>query len=149
MVFTPKALALLKQLEGCRLAAYQDQAGVWTIGYGHTGRDVSQGTMWTQDFADMMLDVDVQAVVSGVTAIVHPFAPLTDNQFSALVIFAFNVGIAALMGSTLLRHVNGGLDSFVPDDFMQWIHIHKGGQVVVDPGLQKRRAAEAALWNSN
>jgi lysozyme len=150
VIFTDKALDLLKQLEGLRLQAYQDDAGIWTVGYGHTGKDVVPGTLWTQAYADEALQRDLQRFVSGVQALVSssPLAALNDNQFSALVIFAYNVGLQALAGSTLLRHINGGMVSYAPNDFMQWCHIHKDGVLVVDPGLQKRRQAEVALFIS-
>ena len=45
-------IALIKSFEGCILKSYLDQGGVWTIGWGHTGDDVSEGLVWTQDQAD-------------------------------------------------------------------------------------------------
>jgi lysozyme len=148
MTFTDSAKALLKQLEGLRLNAYQDGGGKWTIGYGHTGADVQPGTLWTQEYADEMLDKDLAHFVSGVQALIPSYLNLPDTQFSALVIFAYNVGVPALAGSTLLRHIKGGLYSYTPADFMAWDHIHKDGQLVVDPGMQARRAAEVKLFTS-
>ena len=147
MQFTDKATVLLKQLEGLRLNAYQDDAGIWTIGYGHTGKDVTPGALWTLDFAEQALQKDIAVHAAGVAAYLHPMRGLSDNQFSALVIFAYNVGLEALGGSTVLRHVNGGLESFVPDDLRKWNHIHKDGQLVIDPGLVRRREEEINLWN--
>lgn len=50
--YSEEGLALTREFEGCRLEAYQDQGGVWTIGYGHTGPDVHEGLTWTQEQAD-------------------------------------------------------------------------------------------------
>lgn len=147
MRFTDQAKALLEQLEGCRLTAYQDQAGIWTIGYGHTGADVRPGLTWTPSQADAALAEDLQRFVLGVQAMVTE--PLNDNQFSALVIFAYNVGLMALRGSTALRLVRMGQLAGVPDALKLWNKIHdRSGVPVVDAGLVKRRAAECALWNT-
>lgn len=141
--FTAEAMQLLKRLEGLRLDAYQDEAGVWTIGYGHT-RGVVPGLHWTTDQAGAALAADVATFVAGVRQLVQ--VELSDNQFSALVIFAYNVGLRALAGSTVLRHLNAGYLSAVPDAMKAWCHVHVGGVLQVSPGLMKRRAAEVGLW---
>lgn len=148
MTFTPAARSLLQRLEGCRLTAYRDQAGVLTIGYGHTGPDVRPGLVWTQAQADAQLDNDVQRFILGVQSMLGG-EPLTDNQFSALVIFAFNVGLTALHGSTALRCVKLGQLAQVPAALMLWNKIHDASGVpVVDAGLVKRREAECNLWRT-
>lgn len=142
------AIDLLKRLEGCRLKAYQDNAGVWTIGYGHTGPGVHEGLTWTQEQADAQLNDDVQRFVWGVSAALLNEPPLTENQFSALVVFAFNVGLMAFRGSSALRDIRFGQFKMVPADLAKWNKIHdKSGVMMVDPGLEKRRAAEIDLWN--
>jgi len=140
--------ALLKKLEGCKLTAYVDQAGVWTIGYGHTGHEVVPGLSWTQQHADDALNADIGRFAAGVTPLVPP--NLDDNQFSALVIFAFNIGLASFAGSTARRLVNEGQLSGVPAAMEMWNKIHDPatGQLVVNPGLQNRRLAEVQLWNT-
>lgn len=147
MQFTSAARVLLQHLEGCRLTAYQDQAGVWTIGYGHTG-GVQQGMQWTQEQADAQLDADLKRFVSGVASFVAP-TDLTDNQFSALVIFAFNVGLLAFSGSTALRNIRCGQLEHVVPAMALWNKItDRSGVRVLNPGLVKRRDAEAVLWST-
>lgn len=146
MTFT--GTALLKSLEGCRLHAYRDQAGVLTIGYGHTGPEVHEGLTWTQGQADEQLDSDVLRFVMGVSAAVTG-EPLSDNQFSALVILAFNIGLMAFRGSSTLRDVRLGQYKQIPADIAKWNKIRDhSGVFVVDPGLVKRRQAEIDLWNN-
>lgn len=148
MVFTEQARGLLRQLEGCRLTAYQDGAGVWTIGYGHTGPDVHAGLTWTQAGANAALDVDLGWRISGVQKLLVPVM-LSGNQFSALVIFAFNTGLTALAGSTALRDIKAGHLDLVPAALALWDKIHDASGVpVVSPGLVNRRNAEIALWNT-
>ncbi len=146
--FSDAGLALLKRVEGCRLTAYPDQAGVWTIGYGHTGAEVVPGLSWSQQHADDALADDVDNFSSGVAGLVP--ATLNDNQFSALVIFAYNIGLAAFAASTAHRLAASGDLSGVPAAMMLWDKIHDGqtGQLVVNAGLQKRRQAEIDLWNT-
>jgi lysozyme len=129
--------ALIEQFEGCALIAYQDQGGIWTIGYGHTGPDVTEGLAITQDQAEYLLGRDLQTAEGAINRLVT--VPLGDNQFSALVSLVFNIGVGAFQSSTLLRDLNTGSYGLVQ------FQIVNG---VIDAGLQKRRAAEIALWNT-
>ncbi len=91
----------IKNWEGLRLKAYKCPAGVWTIGYGHTGPDVKPGGTITQAQADALLDKDTDDAESAVNTLVK--VPLSQNQFDALVSFVFNTGIGSFKNSTLLR----------------------------------------------
>ena len=132
-------LALDKKYEGCSLIAYQDPVGVWTIGYGHT-EGVRPKMQITQEQADQWLEEDLQAVADGVQNEVD--VTLTPNQFSALVSFAYNVGLTALQDSTLLQYVNRKNFAMAADQFERWVYA--GGRVL--PGLVARRQAEKALF---
>ncbi|HEX6992235.1 MAG TPA: lysozyme [Gemmatimonadales bacterium] len=134
------ALALLREFEGCRLTAYQDVAGVWTIGYGHTGPDVQGGLTITQPQADDLLRADAQKAGDAVLACVS--VPLTDGQYGALVSFVYNLGPGALAKSTLLRKLNAGDYAGAQGEFRKWCHA--GGKFYA--GLLRRRQAEAALF---
>jgi len=140
--YSDAGFALTKQFEGLRLTAYQDQVGVWTIGYGHTGREVHGGMVITADQADVLLHSDVAAAVACVNRAVT--SGISQNQFDALVDFVFNLGCARLLGSTLLRHVNAGEFDLAAPQFLLWDHA--GGVVV--QGLLKRRQAEMTLFQS-
>jgi lysozyme len=133
--------ALIRQHEGCRLETYLCPAGVPTVGYGHTGPEVKLGQRITQHQADVILEHDLERFEEAVGKL----APrATSNQFSALVSFAFNLGVAALAESTLLkRFLSGGPLAAAPE-FDKWVHA--GGKVL--PGLVARRAAEKALFLS-
>lgn len=146
--FSTAGLQLLKKLEGCRLTAYVDQAGIWTIGYGHTGHEVVPSLAWSQTHADEALHTDVMQFSTGVQALLK--RPITDNQFSALVIFAYNIGLAGFSASTALRHTNSGDLAGVPEAMLLWDKIHDRltGQLVVSAGLLKRCEAEIQLWNT-
>ena len=89
MKYSKAGLALTESFEGCRLQAYQDSKGVWTIGYGHTA-GVHSGMTGTQDLANQWLAQDVQWAESAVNANVH--VALTQPEFDALVDFVFNAG---------------------------------------------------------
>jgi len=133
-------LALAKSFESCKLTAYQDQVGVWTIGWGHTGKDVYEGCTMTQEEADTTLLDDLQKTARGVEACVK--VPISDNQFGALVSFAFNVGLGNLEKSTLLKLLNEGDFHGASLQFQMWDHA--GGVTV--PGLLRRRTAEVQLF---
>ena len=139
-IINAAGLALVKASEGLRLEAYQDTSGIWTIGYGHTKR-VKPGDSISAEQAELLLEADLMAAEEAVAGLVK--VPLNDNQFSALVSFVFNAGASAFAKSTLLKKLNEGGYGLVPACLKSW--IFDNGKV--QPGLVKRRAAEAALWS--
>ncbi len=131
---------LLQDFEKCRLIAYQDGGGVWTIGWGHTGPEVVEGLEWSQKHADGVLEADVEKSTEVVAENVS--VPVNQHQFDALVSFEFNTG--ALVGSTLLRKLNAGDYAGAAAEFGNgW---DTAGGVFVQ-GLKNRRMAEQALFN--
>lgn len=139
MKLSQTGLDLIKKFEGCELKAYKCPAGIWTIGYGHTGK-VTQGQTITQKQADELLEKDVQRFVDGVKRVVK--VDINQNQFDALVSFAYNCGVDALKTSTLLKYLNAKQFDKAALEFDRW---NKGGGKVL-PGLVNRRAAERALF---
>lgn len=132
-------LKLIMEFEGCRLTAYQCSAGVWTIGYGHTA-GVHKGMKITQAQADEYLKQDVAKFEKYVN---NPsYVPFTDklnqNQFDALVSFAFNLGQGNVKKLCTGRTINQ-----IPSAMQQYCKA--AGKTL--PGLQRRRKAEAALYN--
>ena len=98
-----KSFELLKRFEGCKLTAYQDSAKVWTIGYGHT-HNVKAGMNITQAQADAFLQEDVAKFEQGISQTLRELGTkVTQNQFDALVIFSFNVGLRAFQKSTMAK----------------------------------------------
>jgi lysozyme len=135
-------LDLVKSFEGLKLRAYLCPANVWTIGFGSTGPHVTPGKVITEAQADGLLQDDLDRFEQAVTRLVT--VPLTQNQYDALVSFAFNVGISALQRSTLLKRVNAKLFDQARAEFGKWNRA--GGRPLA--GLTRRRAAEAALFGS-
>lgn len=142
MQYSQAGEALTERFEGCRLTAYQDQVGAWTIGFGHTA-GVHAGMTCSQAQAEQWLAEDVQSCVNFINA--HVTVPLTQGEFDALVDFAFNLGCGALGGSTLLKLLNQGNYAATANEFEKWDHA--GGKVVA--GLLRRRQAEEAEFNGN
>src|SRR5215469_3780675 len=138
--YSQNGLALTQKFEGLRLTAYQDQVGVWTIGYGHTGKDVLPNLTITQEQADNLLMQDVASAVAAVNRLVT--VTFHQNGFDALVDFAFNLGNNALAGSTLLRKLNASDFPGACAEFPKWCKA--GGKTV--PGLLRRRQAEQQLF---
>ena len=131
---------MTRSFEGLRLEAYQDSAGIWTIGYGHTGPEVHRGQCIDEAEAEALLRSDLASALECVRRAVR--VELEQHEFDALVDFCFNVGRGNLLGSSLLRYVNRGEVDSAAMQFGLWVHA--GGKVV--PGLVRRRAAEAALF---
>lgn len=132
----------IKNEEGCRLKAYQDSVGVWTIGYGqtyyHGGEPVKQGDIITQQQAE-----------EGLVQLLKRYSDatwkegLTNNQHSALTSLCYNIGIHAYLGSTVHRLVEANPnDPEIKDAFLMWKNA--GGK----PVLLARRKREAELYFS-
>lgn len=134
-----KGIDLIKSFEGCRLTAYQDSVGVWTIGYGHTS-GVYSGMTITEAQAEAYLKSDLVTSENAVNKYVT--YAINQNQFDALVSFTFNLGSGNLASSTLLKKLNQGDISGAANEFDKWIYA--GGEVL--EGLVKRRAAEKELF---
>ena len=141
-----KGYDLIKTFEGLSLKPYLCSAKVPTIGYGNTfytnGVKVKMSDApITQEKANEMLKVIADSFALKVSKIVP--SGLTQNQFNALVSFAFNLGVQALTNSTLLRLVKiNPNDGNIAKEFLRW---NKAGGKVVD-GLTKRRIKESSLY---
>lgn len=136
-----KGIAFIKAHEGFIPHAYRCPAGVWTIGYGHT-TGVKPGDVVTDVQAEAWLRQDIETAERAVNAQRLPFS---QNQFDALVSFAFNVGAGNFQRSTLLKLARENVnDPRVRGEFSRW--IYGGGKIL--PGLVKRRKEEADLYFS-
>ena len=129
----------IKAWEGCRLTAYRCPAGVLTIGYGHTGPDVTTGKRITQAEADALFEADIKKFTDSVTVKLRG-AKINNNQFDALASLAYNIGIGAFQKSTLFKKVmTDPADPTIRTEFAKW--IRGGGKIL--SGLVKRRTEEA------
>lgn len=139
MTIGEKGIDLIKSFEGLELHSYQDGAGVWTIGYGHT-RGVVPLQTCTEAEATAFLEADLANAENAVNHYVT--ADLTQNMFDALVSLTFNLGAGNLEHSTLLRLLNGGSKLAAADEFLKWNKV--AGKV--SAGLSRRREAERELF---
>ncbi|KJM74857.1 muraminidase [Enterobacter hormaechei subsp. steigerwaltii] len=146
MQTSEKGISLIKEFEGCKLNAYQDSVGVWTIGYGWTqpvdGKPIRAGMTIKQETAERLLKTGLVSYESDVSRLVK--VGLTQGQFDALVSFTYNLGARSLSTSTLLRKLNAGDYAGAADEFLRW---NKAGGKVLN-GLTRRREAERALFLS-
>lgn len=142
MITSQVGINLIKSFEGCELSAYKPLPSelYWTIGYGHYGSDVRQGQTISQAHAETLLKQDLGKFEKGVSNLVA--VPINQNQFDALVSFAYNCGLEALRTSTLLQKFNAGDVQGAADEFLKWDHA--GGKEL--PGLLLRRKAEWKLF---
>ncbi|ONI59597.1 lysozyme [Candidatus Liberibacter solanacearum] len=97
---------LIKRFEGLRLSAYRCPAGIWTIGYGHTGNDVFKNVAITEQQADDLLKWDVSKCLSPVFTVSPILENESENRISAIGDFVFNLGIGRYRASTLRKCVD-------------------------------------------
>ena len=141
MKTSKKGIELIASHEGLALKAYKCPAGVWTIGYGHTG-GVKSTDVITKERAIEFLQSDLKDAENAVN---KNLPNLNQNQFDALVSFVFNVGAGNFGKSTLLKKAkNNPSDATIRSEFNKW--INGGGKVL--PGLVKRRKEESDLYFS-
>lgn len=145
MQINQAGLDLIKRFEGLRLEAYQDVAGVWTIGYGHI-KSVKPGQKITAEEAEQLLRDDLKDAEHGVQSPVK--VPINENEYSALVSLVFNIGRGAFAKSTAVKLLNKDDRIGAADAIELWNKSTVGGKKVVIPGLVARRAAEKGLFLS-
>jgi lysozyme len=152
MKTSAEGIALIKHFESCKLSAYQDSAGIWTIGWGATfypdGSKVKKGDACTQKQADAMFDIILpkfeRKVLGRITR------PLKQNEFDAAVCFCYNAGTGyhdkngAYQDFNLWEHINNKFPGIV--EYWKTLAITSKG--IKLRGLIRRRKAEAELYNS-
>ena len=148
MRISPAGIALIKRWEGCRLEAYKDGGGVWTIGYGHTSAagtpKVTAGLKITQAEAEAMLIRDLEKYEGAVdNALIRE---VSQNQFDAMVSLCYNIGIGGFTKSSVVRHMNAGNVELAANSFLLWKKDRVDGVLVTIDGLLNRRRAERALF---
>lgn len=145
MQLNNNGIQLIKEFEGCVLNAYLDSVKVPTIGFGATfyenGTKVKLEDKINSKQADDLLVYHLNLFTNKVKPLIKTI--LNDNQFSALVSFAFNLGIGNLKSSTLLKKLNiNPNDLSIKEEFLKW---NKANSIVLK-GLTRRRQAESNLY---
>lgn len=144
---SPRGIALITQFEGLRTKAYLCPAGVWTIGYGHTGAGVQEGQVITAAQAEGMLAADLKTYETCVNECVT--YKMQQYEFDALVSLVYNIGCAAFRRSTLRRILNREATtpaaSWIKEVSDAWSKWNKIGKVT-SKGLARRRAAEICMF---
>lgn len=135
----------LERWEKLRLDAYQDEAGVWTVGYGHTGPEVHPGMRISrQDAEELLAEDTAEAVASVERSVTHP---MTAKMKAAAVSLVFNIGVGAWENeATARRRLNAGDLAGAAEAMTWWNKVTRGGVKVRSDGLVARREAERALF---
>lgn len=135
MKISQEGINLIKCFEGCRLTAYRCPAGILTIGYGHTG-DVQEGQTITQDYAETLLRQDLITYELKVDKY-NPRYTWRQNEFDALVSFAYNIGSIDQLTASGTRSRKEIAEKML-------LYNKAGGKVLA--GLKRRREAERVSW---
>jgi len=151
MRISKKGIDLIKSFEALELRAYQDIAGVWTIGWGHTGTEAAtRGNVITVAQAEKLLRADLEMFEKGVSnSLAAPIANgwVSQNEFDALVSLAFNIGLTAFDKSTVVRRIRQGRpDGEVAESMLWWNKATINGKRQKVAGLVRRRKAEVKLY---
>jgi lysozyme len=139
------AVDFVREVEGVRLISYVDVGGVFTVGVGHTGPEVKPGMHITQRMADLYLKEDLGTAAKRLYNVVTEpvILSLTDNQYSALLSFVFNLG--AQPSWKIWKRLNERNFDAVPGEMIRFVNA--GGKKV--QGLVNRRTKEIALWSTD
>jgi lysozyme len=138
-----RCVAIIQAFEGYSPGPMPDQAGVMTIGFGHTVGVTAETPSMTREEAVAQLFDDMAEVSQYVTKVV---GVVPQYVFDAFCSFAFNIGLAGFRSSTVLREHLAGNHSAAIAGFLLWDDIHVDGVLTQDPGLLNRRINEAALY---
>lgn len=142
LAINERGLDVIRRSEGLRLNSYY-LAGQWLVGYGHAATARKDMTI-TVDHADLLLLSDVRRAEEGVRRLVK--VPLNENEFSALVSLAYNMGVAAFEKTEVLRRLNAGDRDGAAEAFRYLVAADIKGERVVLAALKRRREAERALF---
>lgn len=143
MELSQKIKTMIKRFESLLLTAYRCPAGVLTIGYGHTGSDVTPGMKITQAQADALFEADITKFAASVAKKLEGLK-LKQCQFDALVSLSYNIGALDVKAPTLLRKIKADPnDPTIRAEFARHCNARVNGQLRQLPGLVKRRMAEA------
>lgn len=147
-IFLASAEKIIKEFEGCKLTAYKCPAAVWTIGWGSTnvnGAAVREGDKISQALADELLRAEILRIADRLHQLIPASPHWGGNQQAAIISWAYNVGLGAVEDSTLRRRINAGEAApvVVREELPRWRY---GAGEAVLPGLERRRAAEVALF---
>lgn len=146
MKISDNGIALIKRFEGLELESYQDIAGIWTIGYGHT-ETARAGQAITADEAEVLLRRDLASREAALRGWAIGYGvDLTQNEFDALVSFVYNVGVDGFRGSTAAKRLAHGDRVGAADALTWWNKATVNGVLREVLGLTRRRAAERALF---
>jgi len=137
------ALSTAALLEGNKTTPYYDVGGIPTVCDGHTGPDVKMGQPWSPAACKAVLERDFIKHGKGILQCVN--VPLTENQYNAFTLFAFNVGVEAFCtSSTVLKPLNQGRYTEACEGMYKWVYV-KGKYI---EGLYNRRKVEVAMCKS-
>lgn len=149
MTWSSEIRRFIEAWESCVLTPYQDSRGVWTIGWGETGDHVDAlaelpdariTQLEADEFLLKQLDTRTQRVLEMVTV------PIEQQHLDSTLSFAYNLGVEALRGSSLLRFMNRGLFVEAGNEFPKWDNERKNGVLTPSTGLLKRRLGERAIF---
>lgn len=148
MKASQNCIALIKRFEGLMTKSYICPSGKVTIGYGHT-QGVKEGDVITLEGAEKLLKQDVSYFEGALDRELQRYnIEVNQNQFDALVSFAFNLGVNALLKSNLWHKLRAGSYTSAADEFLKWNKGRVNGQLVELKGLTRRRQAERELFLS-
>lgn len=137
MTLSGAGRAALMREEGGSLHAYQDAGGVWTIGYGHTGPDVTAGSIWSHEQVEAAFDADTAHIGARVNLALTQ--PVMQSEFDALASLAYNIGASSFTNSSLVRLINARVaHSVAALHFLDWVYVGS----TISKGLVQRRGRE-------
>ena len=145
MEISNQVIKIIEECEGFKSEAYLDEGGLPTIGFGTTrvnGQPVHMGMTCTREEAEEWIMEHLNGELSSLQKLIT--VDLNQNQLDAIADFAYNEGIGAFGGSTLLRRINSGDFDAAADQFSKWITCK--GKIL--QGLVKRRNLERTLFTT-
>lgn len=150
MLISKNGIDFIKSFEGLRLTAYQCQAGIWTIGYGHT-RNVKQGDVITKEQAEELLKSDICPIAQLLEKwLKKNQIELEQNEYDAVFSLVFNIGMNNFIGSSVAKYIIQRREKVtIANAFLLWNKIRKNGNLVISNGLVIRRKKERALFLDN
>jgi len=134
----------IRGFEGFKLEAYLDIAGIWTCGFGCTGEDITEGTIWTEEYAKKRFMEEIDKFCLKLDKCLPVNIP--KNKYVACLSLAYNIGMGSFNASTLLKYLKTFDYGSAASEFTKWSYVTQRGKKVFSKGLQERRKQERDLF---
>jgi len=135
---------IIRSFEGLSLVSYICPAGVYTCGFGCTGPDIVEGTVWTEEYCRERFMEEINRLCDKLEKALP--SNISKNKFIAIVSLTYNIGLPSFLASTMLKKLKLADWGGAAEEILRWDKITVSGKKIMSKGLHSRRKLEQKLF---